>query len=205
MTSFHCFNTYVLRDNILDVTERRCARKKKKKKKKKKARGDTTCLPQIPPEKNNETGNIWLWPVYYCLLATCCFHRPLTSGPRDDIVGGLCTEDSEDYGPRDMGTIGRVQWRLWTEDNTDYRPKVLRTIGTTDQRFYGLYGLQTKGFTDYTDYRPKVLRTIRTTDQRLYGLYGLQTKGFTDCGPRTIRTTDQRFYGLYGRTTHNFH
>ena len=55
MTSFHCFNTYVLRDNILEITERRCARKKKKKKKKK-ARGDTTCLPQIPPEKNNETG-----------------------------------------------------------------------------------------------------------------------------------------------------
>ena len=37
MTSFHCFNTYVLRDNILDVTERRCARKKKKKEKKREA------------------------------------------------------------------------------------------------------------------------------------------------------------------------
>ena len=78
--------------------------------------------------------------------------------------------------------MGHVIWGLSAEYNGDYGP---RTIRTTDQRFYGLSGLQTKGFTDYTDYRPKALRTIRTTDQRFHGLW---TADYTDYRPKVLRT-----------------
>ena len=185
--------------------------RKKEKKIKEKARGDTTCLPQIPSEKNNKRG------ISRCGSFIVAYLRPAASIDRLHLDQGMMSYG--DHAPRTLRTMGHVIWGLSAEYNGDYRPrtiqttdqrfyglsglqpKVLRNIRTTDQRFYGLYGLQTKGFTQYTDYRPKVLRNIRTTDQRFYGLYGLQTKGFTDYTDyrpkvlRTIRTTDQRFHG----------
>ena len=170
MTSFNCNHsfTYVLRVITLDVTERRRESAGKKSRKKKKARGATNCLSQIPSEKNNKTG------LSGCGSFIVAYLRPATSIDRLHLDQGMISY--RDHAPRILRTMGHVIWRLSAEYNGDYGPSTMRT---THQRLYGLYGLQTKGFTDYTKYRPKVLRTMRTTDQR--------------------------FYGLYGRTTHNFH